>query len=396
MSRIRFISIAAALIILCGCLDEGEHAPSGPGNRNDPEDSLTHQARTLDAMLAVLTDSQPTWKELQPYTDSAVRLPEPAFFKRALAWGEDIWKLQGYSGMDAAFLIYDSISHEFSGNVSSALANEVPPWIDGNGNGLLPPLSGIYLDRKLRAAAAVLLREKRLGRRIQYVNFYPPTQEGPLFETGDEFRSWFDERFLPEKRAEAETAERIKAEYYIPWPLEFELFIKNIGGYGDGGFLDRMNPDEIVTFANALASEIRDTVKAHYQGALVAHLYNNYLHGEKFWNNLSFAGYDHIHFALFATCDSATTSEYIDSLSVHYGKVIRNSGNLPYVLEEVAVLEKYVTCTDDFAAAEKGVWQSIFNRVEGMSPQPIGISVDQKHIVSRAARVFVKDYIRSR
>ncbi|GHE57987.1 MAG: hypothetical protein VYB44_10765 [Bacteroidota bacterium] len=356
-----------------------------------------YDTASLTTILRKITDTIPSWEVLKRFTDKAERLPLPSFEKRALFWADPDGKENPFNDPQFDYMTnlmrhHAELVENFGANESSALFTSVPPFDGPNGGEIVVPYPLDILDAKLRATTVLFLREKELGLPTILVNFYPPFIDMPVFKTKAEFETWFADRYLPEKEAEAKAAELMKAEKYIPWPIEFELFITQVGGIYDDGFLAGATEDEILIFANEVKDRILSTVKTHYRGIVVAHLYTNYQMTErKFWNRMSYTGFDELEFAIFPPFDAETTNTYMDVQLENYQKIIENSGNLPWVASEVSVFEWYVE-DGKFEEYEKAMYEATFNKLENASNPPRGISAAAGYMKTEAAKQYLKEY----
>lgn len=392
MKSLYFIFLFA-MIMFYSCSKKSDDAVNPPNTSEEPPINFADTA-SLEAITRNLNNYIPTWKELERFTNTAERLPVDFFKIRALAGTGDF----GTSiTIDKSMHYFDNINSTFINDISCALFTHMPPYTDEKNptSEVEYPLSGEFLDKRLRATTAFFLREKALGRPTLFVNFYPPHLESPHFVSESDFLKFLDEKFIPEKIAEAKAAELMKAEYYIAWPLEFELFIKDLGGLNDGGFLSGYSNEQILAFAHTVKNKIRDEVKKYYYGKLVAHSYWNFSSMDSLWDRFDYKGFDEIHFAFFPQGDLTTTGLYLDKQLKHYSKVIQNSGNIPWAASEVSVFKRYFASTD-FSKIEKDIYELVFNKLENAPIPPSGISVGVDLIETTEARDYVQSYFRSR
>jgi hypothetical protein len=353
----------------------------------------------IDVSIQSLADNLmnhiPSWAELKPLTDAAVRLPYPSYQKRALSGSDEIQPADGNYTREA-LEVWDDIWSTYGPNISPAFSSVVPPFVLPGGGDLTYPLPPAILDEKLRSITTLYLREKSLGRPTTLINFWPPNWDPPPFSSESTFHQWIDTQFLPNKIEEAKAAERMKIEYYVAWPLEFELFIKDQGGLGDGGFLDAMTDAEILTLATDLKNKIRDEIKKHFHGKLVAHIYTNYYWVPATWEaQLTFEGYDEIWAAIFPQGDVALTADYVDAQIAAYTNIVKNSGNIPWVANEISIFEKSFPDTN-LNAIEKELLETVFTKLENASPAPIGIAPAIFPLSTQAAKDYVISYFSSR
>lgn len=362
----------------------------------EPEDPVSFMdTASLKSVVLNLVDYIPTWQELERFTENAERLPIPAFEKRALAWLGTEGDGNPFSSnyMEDVLVFNNELIEEFGGNMSSALMSPVPPFSGPNGEEITYPIQPDILDKKMRAVTASFLYEKSLGLPVTFVNFYPPSVESEKFATKEAFYDWFENRFLPEKVAEAKAAEIMKAEKLMPWPLEFELLINDFGGIFDEGFLSASSEEEILAFAEDVKTKVLNAVKAHYNGIVVAHLFNNYFQRPDYhyWDRMSYSGFDEIHFALFPPFDVEATEAYMDEQLIHYSKIIQNSGNIPWLASEISVFEWYVE-PGKMEEYEKGLYETVFIKLENATIPPKGISPAGGYMKTQEAREFVRAY----
>lgn len=390
-----YLMLALWLLALA-CTDEPDESPEEP---MEPEEPIAFMdTASLKSVVLNLVNYIPSWDELERFTTDAQRLPVPAFEKRALAWLGVEGEGAVFSGdyMKAVLAFNHELIEEFDGNMSSALMSPLPPFSGPNGEEITYPIQPDILDAKLRATTASFLYEKSLGLPVTLVNFYPPNVDSEKFATKEAFYQWFETRFLPEKVAEAKAAEIMKAEKYMPWPLEFELLINDIGGIFDEGFLANSSEEEILAFAEDVKTKILTAVKAHYKGIVVAHLFNNYFQRPdyEYWDRMSYSGFDEIHFAIFPPFDVEATQIYMNKQLVHYAKIIENSGNIPWIASEISVFEWYVE-QGKMEEYEKDMYRVTFEKVENAAIPPKGISPAGGYMKTLEAREFVKNYFAS-
>ena len=378
------------------CSNNPDEEPQPPMPPEEPEVSFMDTA-TLAEVVLNLQVYIPTWEELKRFTDTAERIAIPAFEKRALGWA-------GLDSNDPTFDVsqpwmpqvqdYDQgLVDRFGANMSSSIMSFLPPFSNDDGSNFTYPIPLNVLDKKLRATTVYFLYEKSLGRATTFVQFYPPDQESELFETRQEFEAWFEGIFLPEKVAEAKAAELMKAEKLMPWPLELEVLTGDLGGIGNGGFLEDASKEELMEFANSFKDRVLAAVKQHYNGKIVAHLYNNYFMRPEahFWDEMTYEGFDEIHFAFFPNFDVETTKLMMDEQLIHYTKIIQNSGNIPWIASEVSAFEWYFQ-NGDLETIEKELYEAVFQKLESAPIPPKGISAAGGYMKTDAAKDYVRDY----
>lgn len=379
-------------------------------NDNDPDMTpipeeeriaIFFDSASIKSITLNLLNQIPTWEQLERFTDVAQRLPLASFEKGASSWaglpGDDDGPFDTSKDWMPQVLEYSEyLTETFGGHETKVGFNDVPPFTapDGSRNPVPYPLD--ILDQKLRASTALLLYEKSQGRPTTFVNFYPPDVEIEKFSTETQFYAWLDNEYLPEKEAEARAAELMKAEKYIPWPLEFEIFIAEVGGIHDDGFLANSTEQQILDFANDVKARIFNAVKANYNGKIVAHLHNNYQRaGFDYWDQMTYGEFDEIHFSFFPPFDVASTNAYMDELLLHNAKIVRNSGNIPWIANDVSVFEWYVE-DGKLLEYEKDMYEAALNKLEGASIPPKGISAAGGYMKTDAARNYLREFFASR
>ena len=398
MKKLQNFYLLAILAFLLGAACSGNDPDEMPELPEEPEEEVNFMdTASLKSVVLNLFDYIPTWQELERFTAEAERLLIPAYEKRALSWyglpDEDGPFDSSQEWMPQVLAYNKSIIDQFGSNMSVALMAGLPPFVNPDGSELNYPLPPDVIDARMRATTVLFLYEKSLGLPVTLVNFYPPSQETERFATEADFWNWFDTRFLPEKEAEAKAAEIMKAEKYIPWPLEFELFITDVGGIYDEGFLAQSSPEEVLAFAEEVKNRVLNTVKTHFQGQVVAHLYHNYSNRPEanYWDQMSYAGFDKLHFAIFPAVDVETTARQLEVQLEHYTKIIQNSGNIPWIASEISVFEWYVE-DGKMEEYEKDLYETVFTMLENAPIPPKGISPAGGYMFTEAAREYVRNY----
>ncbi len=107
--------------------------------------------------------------------------------------------------------------------------------------------------------------------------------------------------------------------------------------------------------------------------------YNYYLHPEDtFWKNIDYSQYDLISFSVFPGCDLPTTEDYIDAQLSHYLDIVR-ANDIPWVLAELTIQESYFNACgisgDAYLALKDDVLQVVWDKVDQVDPQPVGVQV---------------------
>ncbi len=318
---------------------------------------------SIDAIIAALESHRPSWNTLDSYA-AALGQNYPAF-RKGLAL------LPGYFSrgtLSQYMTMWSVLESDHSVNLTSAFFGVMPPI------GYTWPYSASVLDEKLRAFAAIAIKKKQQGLSVVLVN--QPSDTGvPSFSSESEFKSWVTNTHLPMAQQEAQAAERMKAEYYGPFPKEVEVFLGS--GY-QPNLWNNLACSAIVDIAQWWINEVRDTAKKYYTGKLIAHSYANYDYGRNTcWQDISYTGYDEIFFTVVPTCSLADTASYLDAQMDGYLTVVANSGSIPWSIGEVWVKDTYFkACGNSLAAIEADVYSTVFSKVHSRTSQPVGIGVD--------------------
>ena len=380
--------IVGAGLLHFSCTEEPDELPEDPA-REDPS-GLVYDLDTasIETVVNHLTSYVPTWEEIERFSSVARFIAVEGFEKRAIESGP--LGGDGEDHMIRVMAAFDETYEFFSANVSSALISYAPPLFDEGGDALAYPLSGDLLDEKMRSAAAMMLLEKSKDRPVWLINRYPPESTLPSFTSLDDFRSWFSGSFLPEKVAEAEMAERVFADKYIPFPVEFESFIRQIGGWGEGGFIDDMSSEQILALAREISSSVLAQVRPRYSGVIVASLYNDYSRGPSFWQDMTYEDYDEIHFGFFPYGNESEADAYVNAQMANYMRILERSGTPPWLAGEVIVFDG-----SSDPSLEKILYELVFDKLDEASIAPSGMSVGAGIVRTEEASSFISEYFRS-
>jgi hypothetical protein len=217
----------------------------------------------------------------------------------------------------------------------------------------------------MRNHAIAILKEKQSGMPVEFVHFYPPDEYGGYdraeFASVEDFWAWTRVVFIPEMVQEAQAAERLHVETYTPLPVEAELFMTR-----QEGLVAALTADELVALANGWVAEVRDAVRPHFSGTLLAHSYARYEGSADPWRNMSFAGWDELGFSFFPECDAEATTRYMAAQLDGYHDVWLNSGRIPWGVGEVDLLPRVFEdlCGNRLDDVEAGVYQAVFDALD--------------------------------
>ncbi len=383
------------LLSACGGSSSNNSIEEAPNNHEETENNemeVTVDCSTsLEFSINNLQNTIPSWEEVECFTDENQRLAMPDITVRGLASSGVV--STGTDYFLAVLDYWDELTEDYHGNLSSQVFGMLPPYYPNSWD--TETGQELYLDERLRSAAIAYTREKRLGRPILMIAFTPPELESPAFSDSEELFTWLRDEFIPVKIEEAKAAEKIKVEAYVPWPLELEVFIRDLAGEGNGGFIEAMSDNEKIQFAQSVIDEIRDAVRPHFTGTLIAHSYHNYWQAGTLWNQLSYEGFDEIHFAFFATCDVESTDHYMDAQIENYQIVLENSGNLPWQANEISVGDHLFNCETPLVDIEQQVYQVMFEKLMNSDKPPIGLSVATVELLTNEAKQYIQSYFDS-
>lgn len=379
------------LLISCGGGGGSASAPdSGDnGGGQPPDQSCT---TSLDSYIENLHNEVPSWEQLECFTNDLQRLTLPSFSKRMLDSISEINSGNIEQAASMALQSWDQLYTDYGANLSSAF-KAGPPYTTENGNDLSYPLDSATADYVFRGSALLYIKEKQLGRPVVFTHFYPISDVPPTFSSQAEFQQWFDEQLIPEQILAAQTAEKIKAEFFIPFPIEFEIFFKKYTEYGEGGFIDAMSQDEIVAFGQALLDQIAAAVRPHYDGVLVAHTYNSVAGQDTFLAQMTYAAFDILYIALFPQCDIATTESYLDDQLDYYMPIIQRDG-LAWQASEITVFPHLFDACDNvnFADIEAEIYQTVFSKLDAAAVTPVGVQIGAYTLETEEAKQVIRDY----
>lgn len=301
---------------------------------------------------------------------------------------------------------WDSLASTYGNNISAMIFGSLPPYLDTNGADATYPLQDSLLQSKLNVAALIIAREKAAGRPVWFVNFYPPNVSLTVFTTADQLRNWFNNSFIPEKVIEAKFAEALMVEAYSPVYIEWEtMLMAQTSLFGVSGSL---SASEQVALSQELVDSIANAVRPHYTGKLIVGSYLNYaLHGTH-WNAMDYSKFDIAAFTLVPRCNVPTGTmplatqlgDYFDSQITNLQTVVTNSNGMPWmVFEFFAAPGGFFDCgyysEDAFKTIEDSIYQIGFSKIDGVTPAPVGITLDKEKIYSPEALSRALDYLSS-
>lgn len=349
-------------------------------------------ALNFDQMVDRLEYDVPTWEQLSAFFKDLKRLPCPKFEIRggtalsaAGSMGEDLNGVEG-----STKIVINSrrqASQKLPINISAANGVTLPPYLDENWKPITSyPLSATMYDKHLRVMAVAYLVEKRAGMPVSFHDLWPPLKYAswPVAKTVDEFWKWNREVYLPMKIKEAQTAELLKAEYYVPFPIEAERFFSE----ALQPYLGKLPEAELFKLTQEWIDSVADAVRPYFKGRLTAQAYTYYDALGDSMSELSFKKYDQLGFTIFPPGgDLEACKAYFRKQLGNYSKIIKKSG-IPWGVVEIDLYDSYfqqygVKLTDDFLAA---LYQELFNQLDAMDPQPISFVAGERELGGNAPK----------
>lgn len=352
---------------------------SAPVEKNCP--SIDNYIATMER------DNPPSWSQLDCYFAKLSRKNIPSFYSR-VSIDYDNPAILGNSATNY-YNAWSSYNKQFGTNLSTASTIGVPPYVGADRKVFTYPLSSANFDLKMRGSATVFAKEKLNGNRVIFQTFHPPSQIAPAFTSVDQFRAWLADTWVPQKKVEAEVAEKIKAEYYVPFPVEADIFFNKVSQ----PTLGNLPGDQLVPVVQDWINQTRDAVRPIYKGRLVIQLAAKVSDGPH-WKNLSIKGFDEMAGTLLPTCDAASAKTEAESQYKHYADLSKLDG-IAWSMGELGLFEKYFkACDHSLASMELSVLDAVLPVAISQDPKPVGLNVDNTY-TSDAARQKVIDFFRA-
>lgn len=343
---------------------------------------------SLDKYIAdIEREGPPTWSQLDCFFAKLSRKDIPAFYSR-VSIDYDNPAILGNS-VNNYYNAWAAYNSQFGTNLSTASTIGIPPYADANRKVFTYPLSSSNFDLKMRGSATALVKEKLAGRRLIFQTFHPPSQIAPAFSSVDQFRAWLADTWVPQKKSEAEVAEKLKAEYYVPFPVEADIFFNKVSQ----PTLGNLPGDQLVPVVQDWINQTREAVRPIYKGRLVIQLAAKVADGPH-WKNLSVKGFDELAGTLLPGCDVVSAKEQAESQFKHYADLAKRDG-IPWSMGELGLFEKYFkACDHTLAEMELDVLSAVLPIGIAQDPKPVGLNVDNTY-TSDAARAKVIDFFRA-
>ncbi|MTI88607.1 MAG: hypothetical protein FH748_11620 [Balneolaceae bacterium] len=365
-SRIKEFILFFVLVLVAGaCSTNNATDEKGP----DEEEPVEKVPCELSAVLDNLEETRPDWDTIDCLAKDTPVNDYPDFAARVLVSSQLFEQKSGL--VDRHLDFWEKIRTEESVELSSANMVAMPPYADEQGNPLEYPLTPEWHDEVLRGAIPAMMREKRSGLPVLLQNLYPNDMLGPTFESADDFRTWMEDHFLPEKEREAKAVARAGIEAYGPFPIEIEVYFNPV----DQPILNELPKAELVSLAQEWVTATLEVVRPLYEGRIVAHSYSNYKVWGEEWEDLSFPGYDEVAFSLFPECNMPTTESYLEKQINAYVHIAKRD-NIPWSIGELGINRAYFeNCGTNFDAIEADVYRAVFEAVDAAEPATMGMGI---------------------
>jgi hypothetical protein len=354
--------------------------PATPNQSQTAEEIKTTRSACLsvDRLLETFEQKTPTWNELECHFAELTRSALPAFSTHiSLDYDAHGDVRENLTLRYRNF--WQQYENDYSSNVSSTSTVGMPPYVGADGQVITYPLSSANFDLKMRGAAVAFIAAKESGKRVIFQTFHPPSNLAPKFATAEEFRAWTRDFWLPQKKTEADLAEKLKAEYYVPFPVEADVFFNPI----DQPELDQLPKSELVSLAQEWIDQTHATVRPLYQGRLLIQLAGNYASWPH-WLEINATGFDELAATVLPGCDVSTTETYLTTQFSGYRAIAARAG-IPWSIGELGFYEKYYkACDHSKAEFEKELYETAFRLLDASDPKPVGLSIDETSPTSEA------------
>lgn len=351
---------------------------------------------TIDSYLQKLTETFPTWEQLDCFTPALVRRANPDFYLLASDTPPEEFSSearQTFIETVQSDVMFDLAWPESV--LTSANLSDAPPFLI---NGAVA-YTDLEWDQKQRGMATFGIYMKQLGKRLEFNFFYPPStgEPGagrvPVTQNSEEFLSWWQTVYIPERVALAKVAERIKAEYYQPWDIEPGQFVRAMGDV----WLSGLSEAEQVSVAQQAIDLLHAAVRPEFTGTLTIINYDRYAaHGDH-WKQQNLSAWDQVHFALFTEGDVEATERYLQEQLSGYLEIVQRDNLSNWVLSETTVnpathqrLLDQANEVVQFATIENQIYQALFTAIENLSVAPKGLTLTAGNIIGSDTEALVR------
>lgn len=351
---------------------------------------------SIESYMQKLTETFPTWTQLECFTQVLTRRELPNFYLQA----GDTPPSESSTAAPLPFfeVVQNDVLFDLSwpeSVASSSNLSEAPPYLIGGA----VAYTAQEWDQKMRGMATYGIFLKQLGDRIQFNFFYPPStgESGggriPITQNSGEFLAWWQNVYIPERVQLAQTAERVKAEYYQPWDIEPGQFVRSMGEL----WLDSLTEAEQISVTQQAIDLLYAAVRPEFTGTLTIINYDRYAATGNHWKQQNLSAWDQVHFALFTEADVEGTEAYLQEQLAGYLEMIQRDGITNWVLNEVTVdparhqmsLDQFGMGTQ-FADIESQIYQAIFTAVANLQVPPKGLTITAGNIITPAAEALVR------
>lgn len=351
MKALRITTIMLFSIALWNCTDPIET------DAENAEDPLVSEAQGL---VSSLSTEVPEWQKLFDFAENFER-EEPAHFATRWVqyWGD------APASLEANMSIWD---HNFDD--TGATVSTFNSYVIGMEYGQLPqstdyPQKNLEaLDKKLRIIATLIALEKVRGRQVLFKHHYPDGAVDLGFPNEADFKEYISGFFRVTKAKEAEMAENMQVEYYVPFPEPIESYIDR------QGFTLGYTVEQKALLAQFVLDTVSDEVRKIFSGTLVVTSHAESASAGSIWNKLNFSSYDEIHFTLVPSCEGgAVAAKYLDDQFEHISTVLAEHPGLRWGIAQLALYQPILTNCDsgDFASYQKSMLLDIFHRSDKLA-----------------------------
>ncbi|MDX1492107.1 MAG: hypothetical protein R3332_12555 [Pseudohongiellaceae bacterium] len=341
-------------------------------------------------------DNIPSWEQLSCFISPLQRRPNPSYL--ILAGDTPPPSGDEPGAPETPLTFWESIELELAfieqwpeANFYDPTQAQIPPfYMDADDR-----FTDIEWDQKLRGIGTYVLLMKHLGYRSQLDYFTPPSSNIDITHSAEEFLSWWQNSYIPERVDLARLAEIVQAEYYQPWDIEPGQFVR---AYGDL-WLEDLSEDEQITLAQELIDSLYDAVRPEFSGTLVITNYDRFSAVGDHWKRVDLSQWDQIHFSLYTEGDVEGTEYYLaQQLSGYEEMIERDNLSTKAQLDIVVNPSAHQALLDQlpgnvqFADIEVQIYQSVFSAIEDF-PALNGLGISVGNIVTSEAKTLVRQVL---
>ena len=265
---------------------------------------------------------------------------------------------------------------------------QIPPFLIGADD----RFTQTEWDQKLRGIGTYALLNKSLGHLTKVDYFTPPSSNIDITHSSEEFLTWWNTQYIPERVQLAQLAEIVKAEYYQPWDIEPGQFVRP---YGDL-WLDNLSDEEQIALGQQIIDSLYNAVRPEFSGTLMLINYDRFAAAGDHWKQLDLSAWDLVSFALFTEGDVEGTQLYLDEQLSGYAEMVARDGISNWTLQEITVNpERHQRLLDQqdgnvqFEDIEADIYQAVFDTIE-QYPGFKGLGFTVGNIVTPEAEALVR------